>query len=99
MAIVVEEERRHGVNIVNILIWVVILAIVVASVYYVFIKKPQTIPQFLTPTQFKNTAELSKVQLDSQDVVNNPLFRILKAPPQASTVQATGRPNPFLAPF
>lgn len=96
MAIVVEQEKASGVGIVRIVLWVVLLGIILAAVYYVFFKKPDAIPDLITPSGFRNTTELSKINLDPQAVLQNPSFQSLRSQLPPLSTSSVGRPNPFL---
>lgn len=97
MAIVIEEERSLTTGWVSIVGWLVILAIIAATAYYVFFARPELIP-IDTPRTFEHTEQLSQIDLNPETIVSNPEFqkRIqhISAPPPASV----GRTNPF-SPF
>lgn len=94
MAIVIEEEKKSSVSILSIVLWVVVLAVIGLAAYYLFFYRPELIP-ISVPDSFKNTQELSKIDL-SLNVLDDPLFKSLKAGVQALNPQTTGRANPFL---
>lgn len=95
MAIVVEEEKQSKGSFIGVLIWIVILSVLGAIVYYIFFKKPQTI-EVLQPVGFKNTEALSKINLNTEELVQSPAFQALKSYiPLPKPINA-GRTNPFL---
>jgi len=94
MAIIVEEKRNSG-NIVNFLTWIAVLAITVASVYYIFFKNPELV-EFTASSSFKNVQELSKITIDPQELLNNAAFQALKQYVTLTPPQNLGRSNPFL---
>ena|SRR3989338_5120360 len=95
MAIIIEEERGNRLSLITILIWLVILGVVGAAVYYLFFKNPD-LASFNTPSNFKSAEALSKITLDPDQLRRSPLFEALKqyiVPPPPAKL---GRPNPFL---
>lgn len=94
MAIFVEDKADSGV-VVNIVIWIVILVIISASVYYIFFKQPQLV-EFTASPSFQNIQQLSKISISSDKLINNQTFQSLK--PYITAVQPDnlGRDNPFL---
>lgn len=95
MAIVLQEERPNGSGIVSIIVWIVILGVIGAAIYYVFFKNPEIVAT-KTPSGFANTAQLSKIQLDPNEVLSSPQFQGLRPYVPALTPKTTGRANPFL---
>jgi len=100
MAIIVEEEKKSGASgILMIVTWLAIIGAIAGAVYYVFFAQPQLVGQIVAPAGFQNTQQLSKINLNPQDILQSPSFQALKqyiTPLEPST---TGRPNPFLAGF
>ncbi|MDO8664523.1 MAG: hypothetical protein Q7K44_03215 [Candidatus Liptonbacteria bacterium] len=94
MAIIIE-EKTNGSGIVTFLIWLVILGIIAASAYYVFFKKPELV-EFSASSNFKNIEQLSKISINSDQLINNPQFQLLKQYVTVSFPENIGRPNPFL---
>lgn len=89
------EEKTSSSGIINFLIWVVILIIIVASAYYVFFKNPQFV-EFTASTPFKNVQQLSKITINSDQLINSPQFQSLKQYITVTAPQDIGRANPFL---
>ena len=81
----------------GIVVWLVILASVGASVYYVFFKRPELV-EIATPANLRSTEELSKIKLSPEEIVSNPNFQVLKSYAVPLSVVGGGRANPFLAP-
>lgn len=98
MAIVVEQERTARFGFVKIILWLIILAVIVAAVYYLFFKRPDTIPELITPSAFQNTSSLSKINLNPETVIQHPVFRSLREHAPPFPTSTPGRANPF-APF
>jgi hypothetical protein len=96
MAIVVEDNRQSSTGVLGVFIWVVLLCVVGAAVYYVFFKKPELIT-VAPPKNFKEAQDVAKIQLDAAPVVrklNLPYFDShITIPPAAPA----GRSNPFLS--
>jgi hypothetical protein len=99
MAIVVEEENsRASVGWGGLVIWGIVFVILAISVYYIFFKRPDLVEGH-TPANFEDTVQLSKVNLNPDQVVRNPLFTSFRvaAPPLQTT--PSSRSNPFLGTF
>ena len=94
MAIVIEEKKNPS-SIVNVLIWIAVLATAGATVYYVFFKNPELV-EFTASSSFKNVQQLSKITIDSQALLNNAQFQALKQYVTLTPPQNLGRSNPFL---
>lgn len=94
MAIVIEEEKKSSVSLISVLLWVVVLGILGLAAYYLFFYRPDIIP-ITVPASFQNTEELSHIDLNL-NVLDDPIFKSLKAGVQALNPQTTGRANPFL---
>lgn len=94
MAIIVE-EGKNKTGVVSFLIWILILGLITAAVYYVFFKNPDIVG-VLTPAGFQNTAALSKINLKPEEIINSAQFQSLKQYVSLPTIQNAGRANPFL---
>ncbi len=94
MAIVFEEKTNTGA-ITTFIVWVIILGVIAASVYYVFFKEPQLV-EFTSSASFKNIQQLSKITINSAELVNNPQFAALKQYITVSPLEGAGKSNPFL---
>ena len=95
MAIVVEEEKKGGMGILTILTWVLIIGAVAGSAYYLFFKQPELVGQIATPTSFKNTEQLSKLNVSPKDVVDS-LSKGFRQYVTPLVPRNMGRTNPFL---
>jgi hypothetical protein len=98
MAIVVEEEGGGGSSsssIIRILMWLVILGIIGATVYYVFFKRPDILPNLTTPAALKGTQELAKLRFP-KEILNSTGFLSLHQYVPVSTLPPSGRTNPFV---
>jgi len=96
MAIIVEEEKNR-INIARILIWLTVLMILGAVVYYIFFTQPQLV-NVVAPTAFDNIDPLADVDLNPQEVVDNPVFKALERHITPPVPENAGRSNPFVAP-
>ena len=94
MAIVIEEKRNQG-GLTAFLIWLVVLGVVAATVYFVFFKNPGLV-EFTGSSSFKNVQQLSKISIKPDQLLNNPRFQALKQYVTVSPPQNPGRSNPFL---
>lgn len=95
MAIIIEEEKSRA-SLVPILIWGVVVAIVIAAIYYLFFKRPELIP-LPTPPSLVGIDKLVDIPFDPQEVTQNPAFQVLRQyVPLPSSTPSAGRPNPFL---
>lgn len=96
MAIIIE-EKTNGSGIITFLIWLAILGIIAASAYYVFFKKPELV-EFNASSNFKNIQQLSKISINSDQLINNPQFQALKQYITVPSLESISinRPNPFL---
>lgn len=94
MAIVIEEEQKKSVSWVTIILWVVVVSVLGLAAYYLFFYRPELIP-IAIPDNFKNTEELSHIDLNL-NILEDPVFKSLKAGVSALNPQASGRSNPFL---
>ncbi len=94
MAILVEEKADSGA-VVNIVIWIMILAIISASVYYIFFKQPQLV-EFAGSSSLKDIQQLSKISINSDKLINDRAFQTLKSYITVSQPDNLGRDNPFL---
>lgn len=101
MAIVVEEEKKNGVDLVRLIGWLAIIGTLGAAIYYIFFAAPQLVT-IQPATGFQTITPLSKVTLHPEDVLNSQAFQTLKSPsftlPSAQGPSSMGRSNPFIAP-
>lgn len=94
MAIIIEEERT-STGTYGFLMWIAVLLILGTGLYYLFFKQPDLV-EVVTPGNFKNTQEISKITLDPSVVVSNPHFQALKQRVSPTASPVPGRANPFL---
>lgn len=95
MAIVIEEEKKSGSGIVTLFLWVILIGAILAGAYYIFFKQPELL-EVAMPADFKNTEQISKIELKPEELLNNAQFKSLKAHIPIPLTPSTGRPNPFL---
>ena len=93
MAIIIEENRNR-ISLPALVGWIAVLAAIAIAVYYLFIKNPGKAEVILPG--FRNTEQISEINLDPRVIVNNPKFQSRQqyiAPPLSVPV---GRANPFV---
>lgn len=95
MAIVVEEERHSSVNIIGAMMWGLVLVAIGLSAYYLFFKRPELIP-ITVPANFENAESLSNIQLNPEEVLDNPTFKALKTLVNPVKPEGVGKTNPLL---
>ena len=100
MAIVVEEEKSR-VNIVSLLGWLSVIAVIGVAIYYIFFVTPESVI-IPPPAGFQNITPIAQVTLHPEDVLNSPSFVSLQSPsfplPTPQGPAGVGRSDPFLAP-
>ena len=100
MAIIVEEERS-GVNIVRLLGWLTVIAVVGVAAYYLFFVSPESVT-ISPPAGFQSVTLVSQFTSRPEDLINGSAFQALKPPsfplPTPQSPAAVGRLNPFVAP-
>jgi len=96
MAIVIEEEKGSRAGLVGILMWVAIVGVVGAAIYYIFVKKPDTIGELIAPKELQNIGELAVVNLNPETIINNPIYQSLRSHAGPPATPGMGRTNPFL---
>ena len=98
MAIVVEEEKRGGGvggGLLNSLLWIALIGGIAFGAYYVFFQKPELV-EIAVPSDFKNTEQISKLELHPEEVLESPQFKNLRAYVTPLPLPETGKSNPFL---
>ncbi|MBI1960708.1 MAG: hypothetical protein HYS43_00310 [Candidatus Liptonbacteria bacterium] len=97
MAIIVEEQKPQR-NWLSIAIGVLVIAIIVVLAYFLFFSSTPLI-NIVAPLQLQSTAQLSAISFNPADVVESPVFKVLRRYPGLTVPTGTlGRTNPF-APF
>lgn len=97
MAIVVEEEGKPRQNFTGLITGGIVFVVVALAVYYVFFKRPDLV-DVATPTG-SNTAVLSQINLQPDEVINSPAFQALHPYTQPIATSTGGGANPFLGSF
>jgi hypothetical protein len=95
MAIVIEEQEQSGGGVFGILTGGVALVVILAALYYAFLKSPALVV-LPAPSNFDNIQGLSQIELDPNDVVRLGSFQALKLYITLTTPSSTGRANPLL---
>ena len=97
MAIIVEEEKKSG-NLMLILGWVAVFAVLAAAAYYIFFANPDTVT--VIPSGALSTiAPFANITLHPDDVFTG--IQGLKSTvtlPSPTGPAPVGRTNPFIAP-
>lgn len=98
MAIVVEEQKRGAGNAVSVVIWLVLLGVIGAAVYYIFFAQPDLVDVAApAPPNFARTEQIAKLTLNVEEILSDARFQDLQpyvTPPETGTF---GRANPFLS--
>lgn len=97
MAIVVDEDKNKA-NIFRIFGWIGILAILGATIYYVFFSAPEIVV-ISPPANFQYVTPLANVSLHPETVLNSAAYLSLKASvplPTPNGPVPVGRTDPFL---
>ena len=96
MAIIVDEQQSSkSAAIIKVIVWLTLLGVITAGVYYLFFKQ-QALIEYAAPSNFKNVSEIAKITLNPDEVINDPLFLSLKQYVRFSPTTIMGRDNPFL---
>jgi len=93
MAIVVEEPKP-GLDFKKIVTGLIIFLMLGASVYFLFFKTPPLI-EVVIPSQFKQIHEMSRINLISKSIFENPVYQNLRDYSSPLTIPELGRANPF----
>lgn len=95
MAIVIEEEGSK-INILQVVIWISVLAVIGAAVYYVFFVNPESVVTIIGP-EFKNINPLGKLNINPAEVLGAPPFNTLQSYITVNEPDPAnfGRKNPF----
>ncbi|MEK7496228.1 MAG: hypothetical protein AAB698_00815 [Patescibacteria group bacterium] len=94
MAIVIQEERKK-INWFALSVILLMVATIVAAIYYLFFIKPPLIEK-VAPLKLQSIKEISSIKLDPEAVVNNPRFQILKQYAPPIEIGPVGKSNPFV---
>jgi len=93
MAIIVEEGKK-GISFLNILTWLIIIAVIIFATYYIFFKQAEVVDVIIPAKDaFGNIDQLSKITLDS-GIIQNPALQALTESIQVHSV-GHGRLDPF----
>lgn len=97
MAIVVEEDHSFRINWLSIIMWLVITAIVVSTVYYVFFQNPQIV-EVTMPANLQGSQAVSLIKIDPGEVLDSPKFKELQAQPAPIFMDqgSSTKLNPFM---
>ncbi len=93
MALVIEGRKKSGI--VGFLIWLVLLLVLGAGLYYIFFKQPDLIP-ITPPAGLETGQQISRLKLDPESVTRDPKFENLRTYHNIPEATTPGRDNPFL---
>jgi hypothetical protein len=93
MAIVLEEEKK-SVNWIAILTTLIIIVVLFIGSYFLFFKKPELI-EVVAPGGLQGVRQISKISFNPEDVLNAPIFKLLRQYGTTPEVPTPGRNNPF----
>ncbi len=95
MAILIEEEKS-SVNWVGVIAGVIVAALVLSGGYYIFFKDPGVIDKIIPPRTLQNVSGLSSSNIDPNEVINLPIFKLLQDYSTQLPLPPVGnRSNPF----
>lgn len=95
MAIIVEEGKK-GISFLNILTWLIVIAVIIFATYYIFFKQAEVVDVIIPAKDaFENIDQLSKITLDP-GIIQDPALQALNTYLPVPTTGRAGRPNPFL---
>lgn len=96
MAILVTEEGVQKVPIATVFLWLAVLLVTAAAVYYVFFREVETTVDVGIPPNYRNIDPLATMTLDPLAVVNSEPFRSLRQYVALPAPGNAGRQNPFI---
>jgi len=96
MAIAIEKEKSKA-NWFGIIIFVLVLAAVIGIAYYLFFAATPFI-ETIVPTRLKSAGEIAKIEINPQELFDNPVFKNLRQYVNTIEVQPAYNPSPFLLP-
>jgi hypothetical protein len=79
--------------------WIVVLAIIIAAIYYIFFVEPPS--AIILPTGILQSVGSLPTSVNPQDVVGNAEFQALRqyvSEPTSAGPVPVGRQNPFISP-
>lgn len=94
MAVIIEEERPK-VNLPAALSWGIVLIIIVAAVYYIFVRRPDIVDVSIPP-HLQNTQRISQIKLNPETITNNPKLQSRRKFVEPPVPGNLGRENPFI---
>ena len=96
MAIAIEREKKR-INFVALLGAVAIIGIIAGVIYYLFFAAIPGI-ETIVPSRLKSAGEIAKIELNPQEVFENPVFRNLRQYVNPLEAESATNPLPFLLP-
>ncbi|MFA6354092.1 MAG: hypothetical protein WCX12_00150 [Candidatus Paceibacterota bacterium] len=95
MAIIIEEEKKRG-GFLMVLSWLILIVVVALAAYYVFFQNPDSI-EIIIPPELEDTNDFLTIRkLDTQEIIQNPIFSSLQVFVNPSNEANISRSNPFL---
>jgi len=96
MAIIIESEKKR-INFVALFGTVAIIGIIAGIIYYLFFAPVPGI-ETIVPSRLKSAGEIAKIELNPQEIFENPVFRNLRQYVNPLEAESTANPSPFLLP-
>lgn len=93
MAIQIEDEKKQ-LNWVAILSTLFIIIVVFVGSYFLFFTKPELI-EIVVPGELKSIGDISTINFDAKEVVESPIFKLLRKVEEPPTPPTPGKNNPF----
>ncbi len=93
MAIVFEDKQQFNWR--ALIIFIAIVAAVLGTAYFLFFA-PSPVVEEIIPSNVKSTTELSTVNLNPNDLLNDKTYQSLKQYGGSTAVPQAGRVNPFI---
>lgn len=91
------EQQSSSVNWVTITSVAVIILVLFAGAYFLFFKSPELI-DVVAPGDFESIKQISEIDLNAEDLLDSPKFRMLRQFSIDASPPEPGRANPFQPP-
>ncbi len=97
MAIILEEQKNKN-SWLSIALGAVVILVIIVLAYFLFFTSAPLI-EIVAPLQLQSTSQLSAVSFNPTEVIESPVFKVLRKYPGLNiSTGKLGRANPF-APF
>ena len=91
------EKEKSKINWPAMLIFLAVIAAIIGVAYYLFFAATPFIEP-IVPSRLKSAAEISKIEIDPQELFDNPAFRNLRQYVNPIEPEPTSNPIPFRMP-